>query len=146
MPPSNTSTDSYFEDEPTDKPDQNVKDDFESSELPKPEAPTRPKNITRSNNRENDVATVSKDRTPSPVVSDLVLTLDFDNFMVASNLVRQWEVSGFSQEARKAKLKALQDMFDCERAWIEKREEEKRRREYDEDREQYEGRGRGKKV
>jgi hypothetical protein len=71
--------------------------------------------------------------------------------MVASNLVRQWEESGFSQEARKAKLKALQEMFDCERELIEKREEEKReeekrRREYDEDREQYEGKGKGKKV
>jgi hypothetical protein len=61
--------------------------------------------------------------------------------MVASNLVRKREESGFSQEAGKAKLKALQEMFDCEREW-----KEKKRRGYDEDGEQYGGKGKGEKV
>jgi hypothetical protein len=141
MPPKNLHNHAYFEEDPTDAPHKDVETDFETGEFSKPETPNRQKKVTTSDNPEDDLVTVSHDSTPSPTASDIVLKLNYNDFVVASNLHRKWQESGLNEHEGKAKMKEVQKIFDNEREVRERKEEEEMKKEYGEDGKDSEGKG-----
>jgi hypothetical protein len=140
MPPKNLHNHAYFEEDPTDAPHKDVETEFETGESSKPETPNRQKKVTTSDNPEDDLVTVSHDSTPSPTASDIVLKLNYNDFVVASNLHRKWQESGLNEHERKAKMKEVQKIFDNEREVRERKEEEMKKK-YGEDGKGSEGKG-----
>jgi uncharacterized protein YqfA (UPF0365 family) len=149
MPPKNTSTDAYMREDPTDVPHTDVESDFETGESSKSDSPTSHKEVTTSDNPEDNVVTVSHDSSPSSTASDMVLKSDLRDIQVAANLHRKWIESDLSAQEKKAKMKEVKQQFDNEKKARERKEEDDMKKKYEEDEEDEEngeGKGKGKKV
>lgn len=152
MPPKNTpqknaSNAGYSSEHSPDKPDQEVLSDFEEDSSSSSESPPKEKRVTTSESEDNDVVTVSKDSTPSPTASTLLIEFELEDIMLATEMNEKW-MKEFSDAERAKKMKELLDECTAKREERERAavEEMKRRMEEDDEEEQYKGKGKGKQV
>jgi len=153
MPPKNTpqknaSNTEYSSEHSPDKPDQEVLSGFEEeSSSSSSESPPKEKRVTTSEGEDDGVVTVSKDSTPSPTASTLLIEFELEDIMLAKEMNEKW-MKELSDAERAKKMKELLDECTAKREERERAavEEMKRRMEKDDEEEQYEGKGKGKQV
>lgn len=145
MPPKNTSYPGYSSEHSPDKPDQDVQSDFEKISSSSSEYPPKEKRITTSESEDDDVVAVSKDSTPSPTASDILPQFELADIQEANNLNKKW-MGVMSDAERAKKLKELLETCKTDKATKEREVVEEMTRRMEEDEEQCEGKGKGKKV
>jgi hypothetical protein len=124
MPPKNIHTREYFSTDPSHAPHRDVETDSGPDEPSNSTTATEQKRITTSNNPEDDVVTVSKESTPSPTASDILLEFHLEDTMAATSLDRKWREEGVDAQERKRRLLGLQTQLNGERAAKERNIEE----------------------
>jgi hypothetical protein len=132
-PPRNTRNREYYSTDPTDDPDQEVEIfHMSSSSSPSPptSAPSKHKHITTSDNPEDDLVTVSKESTPSPTASDIVLQCQDEDFSAACGFNREMQEQGVSARERKRRLVEFQKKMDAEREVRRRKELEELEKKY----------------
>ncbi|KAI4708119.1 hypothetical protein J4E89_007239 [Alternaria sp. Ai002NY15] len=137
----------YSSEHSPDEPDQEVLSDFEEeSSSSSSESPPKEKRVTTSESEDNDLVTVSKDSTPSPTASTILIRFELEDTFLANEMNGKW-MEKLSNEERAKKLKKLLDICNT-KTGEEKRAavEEMKRMEEEEEEEQYEGKGKGKQV
>ncbi|KAI4654800.1 uncharacterized protein J4E78_006977 [Alternaria triticimaculans] len=153
MPPKNTpqknaSNAGYSSEHSPDEPDQEVLSDFEEeSSSSSSESPPKEKRVTTSESEDNDLVTVSKDSTPSPTASTILIRFELEDTLLAGKMNEKWKKK-LSDTERAKKLQGLLDECTAKREEGGRAavEEMKRRMEEDDEEEQYEGKGKGKQV
>ncbi|KAI4631334.1 hypothetical protein J4E83_002865 [Alternaria metachromatica] len=155
MPPKNTpqknaSNAGYSSEHSPDEPDQDVLSDFEEeSSSSSSESPPKEKRVTTSEGEgeDDDVVAVSKDSTPSPTASTILIRFELEDTLLAGKMNEKWK-KGLSDAERAKKLQELLDKCTAKREEGGRAavEEMKRRMEEDDEEEQYEGKGKGKQV
>ena len=147
MPPKYTSNSGYSSEHSPDKPDQEVLSDFEESSSSSSESPPKEKRVITSESEDDDVVTVSKDSTPSPTASTILMWFELEDTLLAGKMNAKW-MKEISDAERAKKLKELLDTCTAKRQEGGRAavEEMKRRMEEDDEEEQYEGKGKGKQV
>ena len=96
---------------------------------------------------DDDLVTVSKDSTPSPTASTLLIEFELEDIKLATEMNEKW-MKEFSDAERAKNMKELLDECTAKREERERAavEEMKRRMEEDDEEEQYKGKGKGKQV
>ena len=147
-PQKNTSSPGYSSEHSPDEPDQEVLSDFEEeSSSSSSESPPKEKRVTTSESEDNDLVTVSKDSTPSPTASTILIRFELEDTLLAGKMNEKWKKK-LSDTERAKKLQGLLDECTAKREEGGRAavEEMKRRMEEDDEEEQYEGKGKGKQV
>ncbi|KAI4699294.1 hypothetical protein J4E81_005188 [Alternaria sp. BMP 2799] len=146
MSPKNNSSPGYSSEHSPDEPDQEVLSDDEESSSSSSESPPKEKRVTTSESGDDDLVTVSKESTPSPTASTILIRFELEDTFLAHEMNGKW-VKKLSNAERAKKLNELLDICNT-KTGEEKRAavEEMKRLEEEDEEEQHEGKGKGKQV
>jgi hypothetical protein len=126
MPPKNTRNLGYHEADPTDAPHRNVETDSSPNKPSQSVTPPKPKHITTSDNPEDDVVTVSRESTPSPTASDILVGFPLEDIQKTSYLDLKMLDEDMSAQERKRRLLELRARLDNERMVWDRSDDEER--------------------